>query len=1391
MKKLITKQLHVQRVFFLLLLLGVGILSKKPDLMAQTQNPAPYCKPTFNSMTTGPCTNNYGFRFFNIKLGSIYTDLSTCYGSTTNDVYRYFPGTPTTSITAGAVYTVTAQTGFYTASPTNYPMAVGAWIDYNRNDAFENGEWIRGTSSVLPSNSVGAIHTWNFTVPCNITPGKSRFRIICQYSTAVTNSGYCAGYSYGECIDFDVTLNLPTSLNANFVAPTDAWVKSVVKFINKNQTGYIKHSWDANNDGTIEAQNSVNFNYTWNSLGNKCVKLVSTNCLGKDSIVKCLNIKAPTAVPVVDFVADMVLVEQYGSTKLFDLSSNGPWQWTWDVYDSSTYASSGYYPSLTNGDVYSDPWGNGSNENTQNPEFGFDVPGCYTVVMTCKNDVGPSPAVRKVCYITVTLPTQYNLGYGTYGPNNDNVVGSTSGTIFDDGGPNINYASNQGLGSRSYLQITPCNAKKITLTMTKLKFKDAGDKLSVWDGKSPGGPGTTLLASWSSSAKAPQKVTATSGSMYILFEADLAGVDSGFAGSYTSELGPATIPTPSFAPSTAPSYNSTPVKFTNTTANIVGVPTWEWTIDDNQVPNNAKKDLNYTFFTDGQYKVCLLVKSCVGNKQSCTMIDVVTPNQQTILDFKASNRRPNINADVVTLTPVSDNANRFEWTIFPTTYTLMNAPNAPSSYGAGFIKYGSTPGDSIPKPRIKFTAPGCYTITLKAYNNLDPTNTTKTVVKNKYICALDYCAPTSFILSSDIGINRVRILDGTAELINNYTTSGTSAYTDYSATQQSTLTYGKQYTIEVSRNSNVDPANRKGWIDWNIDGDFDDANEQILLETSSYNQIYTTTFTVPPLASSFEGLTKLRLAINYNNEATTSCGPVTAGEYEDYGLILANDNMPPVITLKGNDTVRIEVGSSYTDAGATAFDISEGDITSSMVMTTDLDANVTGLYTVEYNVTDKSGNAAIPAIRTIIVVNDLTLPTLTLNPGPTTCIEARRDNPPYVDPGATASDNKIPFILTSSIIITGEVDTRKIGLYTLAYYVQDVAGNSVTKTRNVCVEDSKAPIILPVGDTSIQIGSVWIDQTTVEDAYDLTPSLTKEWGFNGPVNTLVRRTYPVTYNSVDQSGNNAIPVIRSYRVDDFIPPVISLNTFDIVQHEVRTPYNSIAASVTDNYYPAGQVSLVKISSNVNPNVLGQYSEVFEAVDGSGNKTRKTRIINVVDKEKPILWGEYLHGCVGENIWPMYGLSTTDNYYSPAELLPVVEIVSQNVNPWEEGTYSITYRVTDPSGNTSLPFTRSVIYTYWPKCQSSSVGLNPINTLEESISVYPNPSSGLVTVDLKGSLAQSATIEVYNAMGQVILVKAFSETTGKFELNLSGHASGVYTVKLIADGQVITKRVVIQ
>jgi hypothetical protein len=1126
------------------------------------------------------------------------------------------------NLVAGSTYTIDASFSTMSSRGANF----GAYIDLNNDkDFLDAGEYLGTWSGPSPGNgTVSPLYSRTFTIPCNISPSSTRLRVICNRDlngvTAAMGCINCSSTSpgYGEAADISVNLTLPISVSSDFIVPTTIWIKTTATFINQNQLGYSEHAWDVGNDGTYEQRSIVpDFSSTpntWITPGNKCLKLRSTNCLGRDSIVKCFNVALPTNVPSVDFIASKTTAEIYETVQLFDLSQNGPFEWYWDVYDSVTYANEGNYLNLDNYDaIYDDPNGNGRDRFSRNPEFTFDYPGVYTIVLTAYNDAGYSLPTKKVMYITITPPTEFLLGFGSYGPNGDNVVGLSSGTIYDNGGPNLNYGGGQGLGTRSYLQITPCNAQRIDLTMSQIKFADNQDKLRIWDGKTPGGPGTTLLANWSNTSRPPQKVSAFSGSMYILFESNASGNDSGFIGKFTSVLGSASVPTPDFEPSSDPTWVGAPVKFRNTTIDVVGVPSWEWYVDDVLV--GTKQDLNYTFDYENVngFDVCLNIKSCVGNNRTCKFVPSITPQSQTSLDLIASSRRPKIGVDDVILKPIADNANRFEWSIFPTTYTLQNPPTGPNgSSGVGFVNYINTPGDSFPTPIIKFNASGCYTITLKAWNNQNEIATTNTIVKNAYICAVEYCSPFVSILSTDVGINNVSIYDGNNVIMSNTSTSGIDGYSSYNPTPTPTLTFGKTYTLEISRDNAVDPATRKAWIDWNIDGDFTDPGEEILFELTQNTTSYSASFTVPALSQSIEGTSRLRVGISYNNSVPSACGPITVGEVEDYSINLVNDFMPPVITLLSSDTVRIEVGSTYNDAGATAYDMSEGDITSRIVTTNTLNSNVVGFYYFDYNVSDLSGNTAIPVRRVVIVVEDLTKPVLTLNPAAPGCIEARRDNAPYVDPGAIATDNKSPFNLTPSIIVTGSVDTRTEGTYTLNYYVQDVAGNFATDSRTVCVEDTKAPIIISGSDTNIQINSIWIDQTIAEDAYDLNPELVTVWGYNGPVNSSVKANYPVTYNATDAKGNVATTVKRTYRVDDFVPPTIVLNTFDVVYHEVRTQYNSVAATVTDNFYPQNQLSIIRKSTNVNPNVLGTYSEVFEAYDASGNVTEKTRTVVVRD-----------------------------------------------------------------------------------------------------------------------------------------------------------------------------------
>ena len=109
-----------------------------------------------------------------------------------------------------------------------------------------------------------------------------------------------------------------------------------------------------------------------------------------------------------------------------------------------------------------------------------------------------------------------------------------------------------------------------------------------------------------------------------------------------------------------------------------------------------------------------------------------------------------------------------------------------------------------------------------------------------------------------------------------------------------------------------------------------------------------------------------------------------------------DDNVPPVITINGSATVTVELGTSYTDEGATANDAFHGSTPVSSSGT--VDTNSVGTYIITYTATDLDGNTAT-ATRTVNVV-DTTAPVITVT-GSDVSLERGTT---YTDAGATASD---------------------------------------------------------------------------------------------------------------------------------------------------------------------------------------------------------------------------------------------------------------------------------------------------------------------------------------------------------------------------------------------------
>ena len=79
------------------------------------------------------------------------------------------------------------------------------------------------------------------------------------------------------------------------------------------------------------------------------------------------------------------------------------------------------------------------------------------------------------------------------------------------------------------------------------------------------------------------------------------------------------------------------------------------------------------------------------------------------------------------------------------------------------------------------------------------------------------------------------------------------------------------------------------------------------------------------------------------------------------------DKTKPRITLNGESNITILQGSTYFDAGATATDNRDGNITANIKVSNPVDVNSLGVYTITYNVQDSAGNSAETVSRMVTV----------------------------------------------------------------------------------------------------------------------------------------------------------------------------------------------------------------------------------------------------------------------------------------------------------------------------------------------------------------------------------------------------------------------------------------
>ena len=91
-----------------------------------------------------------------------------------------------------------------------------------------------------------------------------------------------------------------------------------------------------------------------------------------------------------------------------------------------------------------------------------------------------------------------------------------------------------------------------------------------------------------------------------------------------------------------------------------------------------------------------------------------------------------------------------------------------------------------------------------------------------------------------------------------------------------------------------------------------------------------------------------------------------------------------------------------------------------------------------------------------------------------------------------------------------------------------------------------------------------------------------------------------------------------------------------------------------------------------------------------------------------------------------------------------------------------------------------------------VGVKDINPYE-NISVFPNPSNGLLNVSFDVEKAGNLEVKLMNMNGQLIRSEKVNETTGHFQtsFNLHNEAKGVYLLRIISTKGTVNKKIVLR
>jgi hypothetical protein len=328
----------------------------------------------------------------------------------------------------------------------------------------------------------------------------------------------------------------------------------------------------------------------------------------------------------------------------------------------------------------------------------------------------------------------------------------------------------------------------------------------------------------------------------------------------------------------------------------------------------------------------------------------------------------------------------------------------------------------------------------------------------------------------------------------------------------------------------------------------------------------------------------------------------------------ATANVPPTLTLNGDEEMTHECGNAFIDPGATAT-VCGSPVTVSVSGT--VNVHQPGTYTLTYTAV---ANGFTTEATRLVTVKDTVAPVITLNGADPLVHECHTA---FTDPGATAEDGcEGPVAVTSS----GAVNANVVGSYTITYTASDSAGHTTTRTRTVNVVDTTPPVVTAPANVTVYtndgggttcnmvVSNAQLGTASAADSCQGSLSTTRTGVPAG--NVFPVGTTTVTYSATD-AYNNTGTATQTVTVIDNTQPVISCPSNITV--ESSCPSGAIATWTppvgTDNCASTTTRTAGPAPGSVFP--IGTTTVTYTVTDASNNTASCSFTVTVLTPQAVI------------------------------------------------------------------------------------------------------------------------------------------------------------------------------